>query len=207
MTCRRCLPLSTPLSLARTERGRSFKVPSSVGSKRSSSSIHAPIPASKRTCPTSPTKNVTGAIDDLRDGADGKGIQLTCQVVLCHPSPRSDGQSQPPTREGDGDGDGNGKKVLRASTGRVHGQTGMAEFSSPTTNRNRHGRQSSGEPSLATSICRLGHISQSDKSSPRCIEMSTVCSGIAKRRTRCHWCLAKLLKKRPKTTAWWSLSW
>ncbi|KAJ9609297.1 hypothetical protein H2204_015572, partial [Knufia peltigerae] len=50
------LPPSTPVSLESTGRGRSFKVPSSIGRKRSSSSINAPIPPGKRTCSTSPTK-------------------------------------------------------------------------------------------------------------------------------------------------------
>jgi hypothetical protein len=49
-------PPSTPVSLDSNERGRSFIVPSSIGRKRSSSSINAPIPPSKRTCSSSPTK-------------------------------------------------------------------------------------------------------------------------------------------------------
>ena len=49
-------PPSTPVSLDSAERGRSFIVPSSIGRKRSSSSINAPIPSGKRTCSSSPTK-------------------------------------------------------------------------------------------------------------------------------------------------------
>ncbi|KAK5212208.1 hypothetical protein LTR41_002450 [Exophiala xenobiotica] len=49
-------PASTPVSLDSTERGRSFIVASSIGRKRSSSSINAPIPSGKRTCSSSPTK-------------------------------------------------------------------------------------------------------------------------------------------------------
>lgn len=56
------LPPSAPVSLESTERGRSFKVLSSIGRKRSSSSINAPIPAGKRTCSTSPTKKTIGPV-------------------------------------------------------------------------------------------------------------------------------------------------
>jgi hypothetical protein len=51
-------PPSTPVSLDNTERGRSFIVPSSIGRKRSSSSINATNPPSKRTCSSSPTKKL-----------------------------------------------------------------------------------------------------------------------------------------------------
>lgn len=49
-------PPSAPVSLDSTEIGRSFVVLSSIGRKRSSSSINAPVPSSKRTCCSSPAK-------------------------------------------------------------------------------------------------------------------------------------------------------
>ncbi|OAP55710.1 hypothetical protein AYL99_09862 [Fonsecaea erecta] len=52
------MPPSTSVSQEIIERGRSFKVPSGIGRKRSSSSIQVPIPAGKRTCSTSPTKKI-----------------------------------------------------------------------------------------------------------------------------------------------------
>jgi hypothetical protein len=50
------MPPSTPVSQDSIDRGRSFNVPSSIGRKRSSSSIGTSLPTSKRPCSSSPTK-------------------------------------------------------------------------------------------------------------------------------------------------------
>jgi Fungal protein kinase len=53
---------STQAPQSSQERGRSTNVPSAIGRKRSSSSINAPLPFSKRPCSSSPTKNVMNPI-------------------------------------------------------------------------------------------------------------------------------------------------
>lgn len=50
------MPPSTPVSQDSIDRGRSFNVPSSIGRKRSSSSIGTSLPTGKRPCSSSPTK-------------------------------------------------------------------------------------------------------------------------------------------------------
>jgi hypothetical protein len=47
---------STPVSQSSIERSRTFNVPNTIGRKRSSSSIKASLPTSKRPCSSSPTK-------------------------------------------------------------------------------------------------------------------------------------------------------